>query len=116
MRQGGDVEISRLAKTFRTLYGDVASRNPTLEQIPQILSGRVAGDQFCPLVRHPQAFIIIRESAERTLDLLSSGLCSGAMDGASETCRDVCTDVCCQDLRHPPIVQHSARKHTNRRA
>ena len=156
VRQGGDDEISRLANTFRTLYGDLASayeatrrlmqrdnltnlynlshinemarnalqeakesgdqvallyldldnfkfvndkyghkfgdellvafashlaevaeiatRKANLEQIPQILPGRVAGDQFCLLVRHPEAFIIIREIAERVLNLLSSGL------------------------------------------
>jgi diguanylate cyclase (GGDEF)-like protein len=156
VRQGGDDEISRLANTFRTLYGDLASAYETtrrlmqrdnltslynlshinemarnalheakesgdqvallyldldnfkfvndkyghkfgdellvafashlaevadiatgkanLEQIPQILPGRVAGDQFCLLVRHPEAFIIIREIAERVLNLLSSGL------------------------------------------
>lgn len=51
-----------------------AKASAPLETPPMILTGRVAGDQFCLLVRHPTALVIIRDIAQRVLDELAEGM------------------------------------------
>jgi len=41
---------------------------------PMVLPGRVAGDQFCLLIRHPRAMIAAREIADMVLTQLADGL------------------------------------------
>jgi diguanylate cyclase (GGDEF)-like protein len=69
----GNSLLCSFAKSMNSLTTSAKDQS-THEQPPEIIAGRVGGDQFCFLILHPTAFLIARKLAEDILALTADGI------------------------------------------
>lgn len=69
----GNALLCSFAQSVKSLTASAKDQN-THEHPPEIVAGRVGGDQFCVLIMHPTAFILARELAKDFLALMADGI------------------------------------------